>query len=89
MRAAVFSDVHGNLVALDAVLAATETASRRAVARRPRPTARRDRSSTDELKRTRIVRGNTDRYVTTGELSDAVPSLDALRTPEERGRWST
>ena len=80
--------VHGNLVALDAALAATQkTASRRAVdrrrSRRPRPTARRDRSSTHELEATRIVRGNTDRYVTTGELSDAVPSLDALRTPEE------
>ena len=29
------------------------------------------------------MRGNTDRYVTTGELPDAVPSLGALRTPEE------
>lgn len=88
MRAAVFSDVHGNLVALDAVL--TAAARRRvdelwivgdlvALGPQPAETVRRLMS----LKRTRIVRGNTDRYVTTGDFSYALPSVDASRTPEE------
>jgi len=88
MRAAVFSDVHGNLIALDAVLAA---ADRRQVeewwivgdlvALGPQPAETVSRLMS--LRRAQIVRGNTDRYVTTGELSDAVPSLDVTRTPDE------
>ena len=84
----MFSDVHGNLVALDAVLAAAE---RRhvdqlwivgdLVALGPQPAETVQRLM--GLQHAQIVRGNTDRYVTTGDLAEAVPALDAPRTPDE------
>ncbi len=81
MRAAVFSDVHGALVALDAVLADAKEAEvdehwivGDLVAHGPHPgeTIRR----LMELPNARIVRGNTDRYVLTGEVSAMIPPSD-------------
>lgn len=73
MRIAAFSDIHGNLTALDAVLAAARqervdemwiVGDLVALGPEPAETARLLR----RLPRTHIVRGNTDRYVTTGDL---------------------
>lgn len=84
MRIAVFSDIHGNAIALDAVLA--DAASRGVdaywivgdiVANGPDPVAVVDRVRS--LPNVTIVRGNTDRYVLTGDLSGIVPRL----TPAE------
>lgn len=88
MRVAVFSDVHGNLVALNAVLIAAHTAGVTEfwiigdlVAHGPQPaqTLQRIRS----LKGLRAVRGNTDRYVLTGDLAGMIPSLEAPTSAEE------
>lgn len=88
MRVAVFSDVHGNLVALDAVLGAAHAAGVAEfwivgdlVAHGPQPaqTLQRIRS----LKSLRAVRGNTDRYVLTGDLAGMIPSLQSPTSPEK------
>ena len=74
MRAAICSDIHGNLAALEAVLADADAARAEEfwvvgdlVAHGPRQgqTVRRlhDLAATRPV---RIVRGNTDRYTTTG-----------------------
>jgi len=88
VRAAVFSDVHGNLVALEAVLAdATGAGAEECwivgdlVAHGPQPAATIRRLM--DLSDARIVRGNTDRYVLTGELPGMVPTADNARTPAE------
>lgn len=82
MRVAVFSDVHGALVALDAVLADAREAGVEEhwvagdlVAHGPHPAATLRRLM--ELPNARVVRGNTDRYVLTGELSAMIPLSDA------------
>lgn len=76
-RVGVFSDVHGNAAALDAVLSDAESARVEAfwvvgdlVSDGPRPVEvlRRLR----DLPRAHFVRGNTDRYVLTGELPDVL-----------------
>ena len=79
MRVALFSDIHGNRIALDAVI---EDAQRFGVdafcavgdlaAIGPEPAAVLERLS--ELENITIVRGNTDRYVVTGE--GPAPTLD-------------
>ncbi len=81
MRAAVFSDVHGALVALEAVLADAKEAGvdeywivGDLVAHGPHPGATIRRLM--ELPSARIVRGNTDRYVLTGEVSAMIPPSD-------------
>lgn len=81
MRAAVFSDIHGNLIALEAVLASAAEAEVDElwvvgdhVAHGPHPAATIRRLM--ELPHARCVRGNTDRYVLTGELSAMIPSTD-------------
>ena len=81
MRVAVFSDVHGNLAALDAVLADARRAdvdefwvAGDLVAHGPHPAATIRRLM--ELPNARFVRGNTDRYVLTGELSPVMPLSD-------------
>jgi predicted phosphodiesterase len=88
VRIAVFSDVHGNIAALDAVLAAAreESVDRLwclgdLVAHGPRPAEVIARLR--ELQDLRCVRGNTDRYVFTGELSGMIPPIDRPRSPEE------
>lgn len=81
MRVAVISDVHGNLAALEAVLAAAEAAGAHAywvlgdlVAYGPRPAEVVDRVR--RLPEVHCVRGNTDRYVLTGDVSGMWPAAD-------------
>jgi predicted phosphodiesterase len=88
VRIAVFSDVHGNLLALDAVLHdAYEQAATHfwclgdVVAHGPRPAEAVSRIR--RLPHHLCVRGNTDRYVLTGDLSGIVPPIDRPRSPEE------
>lgn len=85
MRIAVFSDIHGNAIALDAVL--VDAANRGVdaywivgdiVANGPDPVAVVDRIRS--LPNVTIVRGNTDRYVLTGDLSGIVPPLTPARS---------
>jgi predicted phosphodiesterase len=85
MRVAVFSDVHGNLTALDAVLTAAHDAGADeywclgdAVAHGPRPAEVVGRLR--ELAPLTCVRGNTDRYVLTGDLGGMIPPIDDPRT---------
>lgn len=89
MRAAVFSDVHGNLVALEAVLAAAADARvdefwvvGDLVAHGPHPGATVRRLM--GLPNARCVRGNTDRYVLTGDVSGMSPAIDRVRSAAER-----
>lgn len=89
MRVAVISDVHGNAAALDAVLADAAAADVTAywilgdlVAYGPRPAETLDRIR--GLGDVRCVRGNTDRYVLTGDVSGMQPRVDEPRTEEER-----
>lgn len=88
MRAAVFSDVHGNLVALEAVLTGARDAGADEfwvvgdlVAHGPQPAATVRRLM--DLANGRFVRGNTDRYVLTGDLPGMIPAADTARTPVE------
>lgn len=79
MRVAVISDIHGNTVALDAVLA---DAAAQGVEEHwflgdysaigPEPVAVLERITA--LPRTRLVRGNTDRYLVTGEGPPPLPA---------------
>ncbi|MEZ4870012.1 MAG: metallophosphoesterase family protein [Caldilineaceae bacterium] len=72
MRIAIMSDIHGNIVALDAVLAAIEAEGGvdehwilgDIVEAGPAPVAVLERIAA--LPRTRCIRGNTDRYVFVG-----------------------
>lgn len=75
MRVAVFSDVHGNLAALDAVLADAAGVDEfwvvgDLVAHGPHPAGVLHRLM--DLPNARFVRGNTDRYVLTGELPEMI-----------------
>ncbi len=79
MRLAVLSDIHGNLAALEAVLADLSAAGGAdatwclgdlaAFGPRPAECIRRIRSlaEADEGKRFKVIGGNTDRYLVTGE----------------------
>lgn len=85
MRVAVCSDVHGNLVALDAVLASVAAAGADEVwvlgdlvAHGPLPGATVQRLMA--LPTARFVRGNTDRYVLRGEVPPVLPSDPERRT---------
>ena len=78
---AVFSDVHGNAAALDAVLRAARAEGIDTfwclgdlVAHGPRPVevVTQLRQTADLL----CVRGNTDRYVLTGQVSGMIPPID-------------
>lgn len=82
MRIAVLSDVHGNPIALDAVLADARAQGAEELwlvgdfaAIGPEPVAVLERVAA--LERARCVRGNTDRYLVTGE--GPPPSLEAVR----------
>lgn len=88
MKAAVFSDVHGNAAALEAVLADAETVGvdevwvvGDLVAHGPNPAATLQRLM--RLPAARFVRGNTDRYVLYGELPGMLPSVDDATTPAD------
>lgn len=87
MRVAVFSDVHGNAVALDAVLRAAGKEGVDGfwcigdlVAHGPRPAQVLARLQ--QLPELLCVRGNTDRYVLTGDVSGMIPPIDRPATPE-------
>ena len=84
MRIAAFSDIHGNIVALDAVLADIESQGGvdafwvlgDLVALGPSPVQVLERLVS--LPNVRIVRGNTDRYVYTGS-DRPFPSIEQAR----------
>lgn len=82
MRIALISDIHGNLVALDAVLADARSVGVDAhwvlgdlIAIGPEPVAVLERLAA--LEPATFVRGNTDRYVVTGE--GPPPSLEEAK----------
>ena len=88
MRIAVLSDVHGNIAALEAVLSAAEVEGVAAywvlgdlVAYGPRPAEVLERVRV--LPELRCVRGNTDRYVLTGDVSGMIPRIDDPQTADE------
>jgi predicted phosphodiesterase len=85
VRVAVFSDIHGNVVALDAVIqgAIGEGIDEYwclgdLVAHGPRPVEVVARLR--DLGNLKCVRGNTDRYVLTGDLGGIIPPIDRPRT---------
>ena len=82
MRIAILSDIHGNAIALDAVLADARAAGAEhfwilgdLVAIGPEPVAVLER--VDQLRNVSVIRGNTDRYVFAGDRPP--PSLDEVR----------
>jgi predicted phosphodiesterase len=88
VRVAVIADIHGNDLALAAVLQAAEAEGVEAVwclgdvvAHGPRPAevVARLRAMGDVL----CVRGNTDRYVLTGDLSGMIPPIDRPTDADE------
>lgn len=88
MRVAVFGDIHGNVVALDAVIAAAVAEGVQEywclgdlVAHGPRPVEVIARLR--ELANLTCVSGNTDRYVLTGDLRGIIPPIDCPRSPED------
>ncbi len=88
MRVAVFSDVHGNVLALEAVLEAARGEGvdqfwclGDLVAHGPRPVEVVERLR--ELHGLTCVRGNTDKYVLTGDLGGMIPPIDRPGTPAE------
>lgn len=88
MRVAVFSDIHGNVAALDAVLEAARAEGIKdywclgdLVAHGPRPAEVVTRLR--DLANLACVRGNTDRYVLTGDLRGIIPPIDRPRTPRD------
>ena len=94
MRAAICSDIHGNLPALEAVLEAADEAGAEElwvvgdlVAHGPHPaqTVRRlrDLATTRPV---RVVRGNTDRHTTTGQLSPFLLGLDPAQHPDKESQ---
>lgn len=89
MRIAVFSDVHGNAVALGAVVSAARTARVDGfwvvgdhVANGPQPVE--SASMLRALPGLVAVRGNTDRYVLTGDLGGMAQLDTASLTADER-----
>jgi predicted phosphodiesterase len=85
---AVFSDIHGNLAALDAILADAAVVGvdefwvvGDLVAHGPPPAETLERLR--NLPGLQAVRGNTDRYVLTGDLPPMIASRDTVETPED------
>jgi predicted phosphodiesterase len=88
VRVAVLGDIHGNVVALDAVIGTALSEGIKEfwclgdlVAHGPRPVEVVARLR--ELPTLTCIRGNTDRYVLTGDLSGIIPPIDRPSTPEE------
>lgn len=84
-RAAVLSDIHGNLTALDAVLADAKAVGASEfwvvgdhVAHGPQPAETLKRLRT--LPGLRAVRGNTDRYVLSGDLPPMIPPAGSVKS---------
>lgn len=91
MRVAVYSDVHGNFKALEAVLAVATAGEvdemwvlGDLVADGPLPAETLRRLMA--LPNARFVRGNTDRYVVRGDLPPIAPSDPAQWTDADRAR---
>lgn len=89
MRIAVFSDIHGNVAALEAVLADARARGVDAywclgdlVAYGPRPIEVVE--AVRALRNLLCVRGNTDRYTLTGDVRAMIPPIDDPQTPHER-----
>lgn len=101
MRLAVLSDIHGNLTALEAVLADIEANGEVDVtwclgdiaAFGPRPTEciRRIKAlaEIDEGKKFKVIGGNTDRYFVTGERPRQQPAKDAEAFKKMVSEWET
>ena len=94
MKAAICSDIHGDLPALEAVLAAAANVGADEIwvvgdlvahGPHPGPVVRRLRSLDEEpmAGRLRVVRGNTDRYVVSGDLSPYLLAIDRERVPDK------
>lgn len=88
MRVAVFSDVHGNAVALQAVIRSARDAGVDAfwvvgdlVANGPQPVEALELLRS--LPNLMAVRGNTDRYVLTGDLRGMTPAIGQASAPQE------
>jgi predicted phosphodiesterase len=89
MRLAVLADIHGNLLALEAVLADIQASGEvdvtwclgdiAAFGPRPAECIRRLRAlaEVDEGKKFKVIGGNTDRYLVTGERPRREPAKDA------------
>lgn len=99
MRLAVFSDIHGNLTALEAVLADLDAAGGAdrvwvlgdLAAFGPRPSAciarlrtLRENQGQDNVQ---IIGGNTDRYLVTGERLRAQPAADEVAFSKLAQAW--
>lgn len=90
MRLALLSDVHGNPIALDAVLADIRAGGGADgywllgdfVAIGPEPIPVLDHITT--LAEARFVRGNTDRYIVTGGRSPRAPTLATVQTDPQQ-----
>ncbi len=89
MRLAILSDIHGNLIALDTVLTDMHNAGEMdaiwclgdlaAFGSRPRECVHRMRELIDVYgpDKVRVIGGNTDRYLVSGERFPVVPATDA------------
>lgn len=100
MRLAVLSDIHGNLVALEAVLADIQAATPditwclgdiAAFGPRPAECVRRVKAlaEADEGKTFKVIGGNTDRYLVTGERPKQPPAQDADAFKKMVAEWET
>ncbi|MEO8612250.1 MAG: metallophosphoesterase family protein [Chloroflexota bacterium] len=101
MRLAVLSDIHGNLIALDAVLADIQASGEvdvtwclgdiAAFGPRPAECIRRLKAlaEADEGKKFKVIGGNTDRYFVTGERPRQEPAKDAESFKKMVAEWET
>lgn len=99
MRLAVLSDIHGNLVALEAALADLEAlggadqvwilGDLAALGARPAECVRRIRELRDQLGKDKchIIGGNTDRYMVTGERMRGTSAKDAEAFAKLAADW--
>lgn len=100
MRLAVLSDIHGNLIALDTVLADIQAVGADitwclgdVAAFGPRPSECIQRLKTlveaNEGKKFKVIGGNTDRYLVTGERPKQSPAKDADAFKQMVAEWKT
>ena len=99
MRLAILSDIHGNLTALEAVLADLATVGEvdltwclgdiAAFGPRPAECIRRIKmlAEADEGKKFKVIGGNTDRYLVTGERPKHSPAKDADAFKGKVSEW--
>jgi len=101
MRLAVLSDIHGNRIALEAALADIEAVGGAdltwclgdiaAFGPRPAECIRRVKAlaEADEGKHFKVISGNTDRYLVTGERPRQQPAKDADSLKKMVAEWKT